>query len=220
MGVLPLLLMSLLLSDQARAGCPPTSEEVARLQREWEKVREDYERELRVLEKRIMALDAQAPASSADPQARAEQITRDRSDALEAYLQRSGRGEALARVAADADRAATAAIEISTSGAYVDSIVDEWREGADRAKLEEARSTLRQNLDLLNSSLAAMTEAIAARSSLVSQSGVLEKAAEIEAAVQEARERLTARYERERAAHEREREQRARDAAERARGRP
>jgi hypothetical protein len=218
-GVLPFILISLL-ADQARSGGPPpTSEEAARFQSEWEQVRDDYERELQALEKRIIALDAQAPSFSADPEVRAEQITQERIDALEAYLQRSGRGEALARAAVDGDRPATTSVETSASGAYVDSIVNEWRE-AERTKLQEARSALRRNLELVESHLAAMTEAVEAGSTLVPQSGVLEKAAEIEAAVQEARQWLTARYERERAAHEREREQRAREAAERARGRP
>jgi hypothetical protein len=219
MGVLSLLLLSLL-PDQARAGGRPTPEAAARIQSEWDKVREDYERELRVLEKRIQALEAQARTLAANPQARAEQITRDRADALEAYLQRSGREEALARAAADEDRSATTEIEISASRTYVDSIVDEWRDGAERAELQEARTTLQQNLERLNASLTALTEAVEARSDLVVQSGLLDKTAEIEAAVKEARDWLTARYERERAAHEREREHRARDAAERARGRP
>jgi hypothetical protein len=218
-AVIPLLLISLI-SDRAWAGEPPSPEETARFESEWEKIRENYERELRAFEKRIMTIDAQEREFSADPQARAAKITKDRADEVEAYLKRGGRGEALTKAAAEVARQATTSVEMSASDAYVDSIASEWRDGAERTKLQEARTALRKNIELINSYLAVMTEAVEGTSTHVPQSGVIEKATETDAALKEVREWLTARWERERAGLEREREQRAREAGERARGRP
>ena len=100
---------------------------------------------------------------------------------------------------------------------YVARATREWRDGAERKKLEEASSLLQRNIERINSSLTMATEAAEAMSTRIRQSELLEKAAHLETTAKEAGARLAARWERERAAREREREQRERDAGERAR---
>ena len=101
---------------------------------------------------------------------------------------------------------------------YVDRAAREWRDGAERKKLQEASSLLQRNIERISSSLRMATEAADAMSTRIRQSELLEKAAHLETTAKEAGARLAARWERERAAREREREQRERDAGERARG--
>jgi len=100
---------------------------------------------------------------------------------------------------------------------YVDRVTREWRDGAERTKLQEASSRLQRNIERINSSLRMATEAAEAMSTGIRQAGLLEKAAHLETTAKEAGARLAARWERERAVREREREQRERDAGERAR---
>jgi hypothetical protein len=100
---------------------------------------------------------------------------------------------------------------------YVDRATGEWRDGAERRKLQEAISLLQRNTERIKSSLRMATEAAEAMSTRVRQSGVLEKVEQLEASAKEAGARLAARWERERAARERERGQREREAGERAR---
>jgi len=101
---------------------------------------------------------------------------------------------------------------------YVDRAAREWRDGAERKKLQEASSLLQRNIERISSSLTMATEAAEAMSTRIRQSELLEKAAHLETTAKEAGARLAARWELERAAREREREQRERDAGERARG--
>jgi hypothetical protein len=100
---------------------------------------------------------------------------------------------------------------------YVDRATGEWRDGAERRKLQEAISLLQRNTERIKSSLTMATEAAEAMSTRIRPSGVLEKVAQLEASAKEAGARLAARWERERAARERERGQREREAGERAR---
>jgi hypothetical protein len=100
---------------------------------------------------------------------------------------------------------------------YVARATREWRDGAERKKLQEASSLLQRNMERVNSSLTMATEAAEAMSTRIRQSELLEKAAHLETTAKEAGARLASRWERERAAREREREQRERDAGERAR---
>jgi hypothetical protein len=101
--------------------------------------------------------------------------------------------------------------------AYVERATREWRDGAERKKLQEATGLLQTNTDGTNSSLRTATEAAESLSARIRQSGVLERMAQLETAVKEAGERLAGRWELERAAQAREREQREREAGERAR---
>jgi hypothetical protein len=100
---------------------------------------------------------------------------------------------------------------------YVDRAIGDWRNGAERKKLQEASSLLQRNTERIKSSLTTATQAAEAMSTRIRQSGVLEKVAQLETAANETGGRLAARWERERAAREREREQREREAGERAR---
>jgi hypothetical protein len=100
---------------------------------------------------------------------------------------------------------------------YVDRATDEWRDGAERKKLQEAIGLLQRNTDQINSSLRMATEAAEALSMRIRRSGVLERMAQLETATKEAGARLAGRWELEQAARAREREQREREAGERAR---
>ena len=129
-----------------------------------------------------------------------------------------GAGRRLAEMAEKASTDGRGLAELHRMQAeYVDRATREWRDGAERKKLQEASSLLQRNMDRINSSLTMATEAAEAMSTRIRQSELLEKAAHLETTAKEAGARLAARWERERAAREREREQRERDAGERAR---
>ena len=130
----------------------------------------------------------------------------------------SGAGKRFAEMAEKASTDGQALTELyRMQQEYVDRATREWRDGAERKKLQEASSLLQRNIERINSSLTMATEAAEAMSTRIRQSELLEKAARLETTAKEAGARLAARWERERAVREREREQRERDAGERAR---
>ncbi len=128
----------------------------------------------------------------------------------------SGAGKRFAEMAEKASTDGQALTELyRMQQEYVDRATREWRDGAERKKLQEASSLLQRNIERINSSLTMATEAAEAMSTRIRQSD--EKTAHLETTATEAGARLAARWERERVAREREREQRERDAGERAR---
>jgi len=130
----------------------------------------------------------------------------------------SGAGKRFAEMAEKASTDGRALTELyRMQQEYVDRATREWRDGAERKKLQEASSLLQRNIERINSSLTMATEAAEAMSTRIQQSELLEKAAHLETTAKEAGARLAARWERERAARERERAQQERDAGERAR---
>jgi len=130
----------------------------------------------------------------------------------------SGAGKRFAEMAEKASTDGRALTELyRMQQEYVDRATREWRDGAERKKLQEASSLLQRNIERINSSLTMATEAAEAMSTRIQQSELLEKAAHLETTAKEAGARLAARWERERAARVRERAQQERDAGERAR---
>jgi hypothetical protein len=202
------LLLSLIPVPGARAG-------------ELEKMRESYDSTLRAHEKRITEIEAKGRGISADPEKRADGITRDRIAEIRASFK--GGGGAAKRRAELAEKASGDAKALDDvykgQSEHLDIVMGEWGPaGAERKKLREAVAALQKNLALSNTNLAMAADAAAAMKMGVQQSGVPEQVARIEAMAGEARERLRARWERERIVREREREQREREAGERARG--
>ena len=188
---------------------------------ELERMRESYDGKLRAHEKRLSEIEAKGRGTSADPEKRADGITRDRVADIRASLKGGGgAGKRLAELAEKASVDAKAWGDVYGGlSEHLDTVTREWgADGAERKKLREAITTLQKNLELIRTNLAVAAEAAEAMKTQVQESGVLEKVARIEAVASEARERLRARWERERAAREREREQREREAGERARG--
>jgi hypothetical protein len=203
------------------AAGPLSAEEEARVRREWEQVRQNYERVLRAHERRLADIDAKEGGRAADPEVRAEKITRERAAGIMVSRKEGGKGSALASMATRAMSSPTTWGEIDKAqDEYVERVTREW--SGERKALQEALAALQKNAQLISAYLAAVTEATEAMSMRVRQSGVLEKAARNDAAARETGDRLSARWERERAARERERAQREREAGERerARGRP
>jgi hypothetical protein len=184
---------------------------------EWEKMRGKYENTLRAHEKRIAEIEAKERGGSADQEARAVKITRDRVTGIRAALKGGGKGRGLADTAERASSDARALVDLNREqSGYLAIVTREWgAAGAERKSLRDAMATLQQSFQDIEANLARAAEATTAP---VQQSGVLEKVARTEVAASEARERLRARWQREQAAREREREQREREAAERARG--
>jgi hypothetical protein len=193
----------------------------AALAGELEKMREKYDSKLRAHEKRITDIEAKGRGASADPEKRADGITRDRVAEIRASVKGAGgAGKTLAELAEKASGDAKALVDVyKGQNEHFDIVTGEWgADGAERKKLREAITALQKNLALISANLAMAVEAAEAMKIRVQQSGVLEKVAQIEAVASEAPERLSARWERERTAREREREQREREAGERARG--
>lgn len=182
---------------------------------EWETLREGYENTLRAHAKRIAEIEARERGVPADPEKRAEKITRDRITSIKGSLKGGGKARSLADTAERASGAARAFIDVDREqGAYLDIVMSEWRaEGAERRMLREALATLAKNLERANTNLARAIEVAETTTLRVPQSGVLEKVGRIEAA-----EKERARWQREQATRERERLQREREAAERERG--
>ena len=187
---------------------------------ELERMRESYDSKLRAHEKRITEIEAKGRGASADPEKRADGITRDRVAQMRASLKGGGTGRSLADLAEKASGDAKALVDVyKGQSEHLGIVTGEWgANGAERKKLREAIAALQKNLELISANLAMAAEAAGSMKIRVQESGVLEKVARIEAVVSEARERLSARWEHERAAREREREQREREAGERARG--
>lgn len=212
-------LLITLVAESGWAGGPLSPEEEAQVRREWEKVRQNYERVLRGYERRLADIDAKEGGRAADPEVRAEKITRERAAGTMAARKGGAKDSAVARMAAKAMSPATTWSEIDKAqDEYVGRVTGEW--SGERKALQEAKTVLQKNAELISSYLAAMTEAAEAMSMRVRQFGVLEKAAQSDAAARDAGERLSARWELERTARERERAQREREAGERARARP
>ena len=188
---------------------------------ELDRMRESYDAKLRAHQKRITEIEAKGRGASADPEKRADGITRDRLAELRVSLKGDGgAARRLVDLAEKASRDGTALVDVYRGQSeYLDVVTREWgADGAERKKLREAIAAMQKSLALANTSLGVTTEAAAAMKVAVPQSGALEKVARIETGASETRERLSARWERERAVREREREQREREAGERARG--
>jgi hypothetical protein len=182
---------------------------------EWEKLREGYDNALRTHEKRIGEIESKE-RGIADPERRAEKITRDRVSSVRVSLKGGGKGKSLADAAEKASDDPKAPADLSREqGEYLDVVQNEWgAEGTERKKLRDSMATVQKNFERVNANL---TKAAKATEGL-KPSDVLEKAAAIEVMVTEAGERLRARWQLEQAAREREMKQREREAAERARG--
>jgi hypothetical protein len=190
---------------------------------ELERMRESYDSTLRAHEKRIREIEAKGRGASADPEKRADGITRDRAADIRASMKGGGgAGKRLAELAEKASVDAKAWVDVYRGQSeHLDTVTREWgADGAERKKLREASTALQRNLALTRTNLAVAAETAEAMKTQVQESGVLEKVARIEAGASEARERLSARWERERIVRERERErrEREREAGERARG--
>ena len=189
---------------------------------ELERMRESYDSKLKAHEKRISEIEAKGRGASADPEKRADGITRDRVADIRASSLKGGSGTAK-RLAERAEKASGDAKALDDvykgQSEHLDIITGEWgADGAERKKLREVITALQKNLALIRTGLAMAAETAEAMKTQVQESGVLAKVARIEAVASEARERLSARWERERILREREREQREREAGERARG--
>jgi hypothetical protein len=178
---------------------------------EWENMRESYDNKLKAHAKRIAELEARERGAPADPEKRADKITRDRITGIKGASKARSLAETLEKASGDA----RALIDVHREqGAYLDVVISEWgTDGAERKKLRESIGTLQKNLESANASLARAIEAAHATARRVPESGLPEKAGRIEAA-----EKERARWLREQAALERERQQRERGAAERERG--
>ena len=188
---------------------------------ELDRMRERYDTKLRAHQKRITEIEAKGRGASADPEKRADGITRDRLAEVRASLKGDGgAARRLVELAEKASRDDKSLVDVYRGQSeYLDVVTREWgADGAERKKLREAISAMQKGLAQINTSLGMAAEAAATMQIAVPQSGVLEKVARIEAGGNETRERLSARWERERAVREREREQREREAGERARG--
>jgi hypothetical protein len=182
---------------------------------EWETMRENYDSKLKAQAKRIAEIEARERGGPADPEKRAEKITRDRITGIRSSLKGGGKARGLADTAERASGGARALSDVSREqGEYLDVVQSEWgAEGAERRKLRESTATLQKNLERANANLARVIEVAETATMLVSQSGVLEKVGWLEA-----REKERARWQRDQATRERERQQREREAAERERG--
>ena len=187
-----------------------------------DRMRESYDTKLRAHQKRITEIEARGRGASADPEKRADGITRDRLAEIRASLKGDGgAAKRLTELAEKASRDGKALLDVYRGQSeYLDVVTREWgADGTERKKLREAITAMQKNLALIDTHLGTVAEAAAAMKTGVQQSGgALEKVARIEAGASEARERLSARWERERLMREREREQREREAGERARG--
>jgi hypothetical protein len=183
---------------------------------EWESVRESYDNKLKAHAKRIAEIEARERGVPADPEKRADKITRDRISGIKGSLKGGGgKARSLANAAERAPRDARALIDVSREqGEYLDIVMSEWRaEGPERRKLRGSLATAPKNLEHASANLARATEVAEATIRRVPESGVPEKVGRIEAA-----EKERARWLREQAMLERERQQRERSAAERERG--
>jgi hypothetical protein len=210
------LSLLVLVPGPGSAGSSSAAEEDASLRREWEKVRANQERTIKVNQKRLAEIYVRA--GGPDEDTRAEKAIRDRVAAANASLKGGGKGQSLAQAAETAGRDGGALAGLYTAqDEYLDRAIGEWESGAERKNLQTAISLLQRNMEHTKAHLARASEATEEISMQLGQSGMLDKVAEIETAAKEAGERLSARWELERAARERERQQREREAGERAR---
>jgi hypothetical protein len=213
------LLISLAAAPGAIAEAPTAKD--AAFKSEWEKVRDDQDREIRSNGARLAEIIARERRAPVELEARADKITRDRVAGLRSSVKSDTLGSALVQMAEQALVQPGRPVDVyQAQETYLSNARREWAKDGERKKVQDAHAALQKNLDLASASLAAATEAARAMARAIQQSGVLEKTAQTDAASKEVRERLAARFERERAERERERVQREREAAERARTRP
>ena len=128
-------------------------------------MRESYDTKLRAHEKRITEIEAKGRGVSADPEKRADGITRDRVAEIRASLK--GGGGAAKRLAELAEKApgdAKALVDVyKGQSEHLDVVTREWgADGAERKKLREAIAALQKNLALISTSLAMAAEAAGA----------------------------------------------------------
>jgi hypothetical protein len=181
---------------------------------ELDAIRANYESALKANEKRIQEIEARE-RGIANPQERAEKITRDKVAALRNALKGDRTGKVLADAADPAANDLSALADLRReSSRYLDAALRDWgADGAERKRLREAMAASQKNIERINANLTETARAPAT----VQAADALEKATRIERAVNEAGDRLRARWQLEQAAREREAKQREREAAERAR---
>jgi hypothetical protein len=181
---------------------------------ELDAIRGNYETALKTNEKRIQEIEARE-RGIADPQQRAEKITRDKVAALRNALKGDRTGKNLADAADKAASDPTVLPDLAKdSSKYLDTATSDWSaDGTERKRLRDAVAASQKNVERINASLTRAAQSTAT----IQASDALETATRIEAAVNEAGDRLRARWQNEQAARERDAKQRERDAAERAR---
>ena len=202
-----LLIPRLLLVPLALSAVPATAGE-------WETLRDSYDGAVKTYARRIAEIEARERAI-ADPDKRADKLTRDRIASIDASLKSGPRVRTLTEAA---DRGAAdpkALAEVSQLlGEYLDGAGAEWRaDGAERRKVRDALAALQRSLERAGTYLDRATEVAVAAKRRVPQSGVPAKIARIEA---EAKAKAT--WQQDQAARDRERKERERQAAERERG--
>jgi hypothetical protein len=202
-----LLIPRLLLVPLALSAVPATAGE-------WETMRDSYDGAVKTYARRIAEIEARERAI-ADPDKRADKLTRDRIASIDASLKSGPRVRTLTEAA---DRGAAdpkALAEVSQLlGEYLDGAGAEWRaDGAERRKVRDALAALQRSLERAGTYLDRATEVAVAAKRRVPQSGVPAKIARIEA---EAKAKAT--WQQDQAARDRERKERERQAAERERG--
>ncbi|HZP35398.1 MAG TPA: hypothetical protein VFE48_02785 [Methylomirabilota bacterium] len=125
------------------------------------------------------------------------------------------------RLATMAERAATDpqafADLVRASDEYVGRTLAAWKDGPERAALQEAGTQLQKGGERTVAKLRAAREAADSAAIRMRHSGVFGKLSRVEAAAKDAGARMALLWERERAMREREKEQREREAGERAR---
>jgi hypothetical protein len=181
---------------------------------EWETLRDSYDGAVKTYARRIAEIEARERAI-ADPDKRADKLTRDRIASIDASLKSGPRVRTLTE-AADRGAADPKALdEVSQLlGEYLDGAGAEWRaDGAERRKVRDALAALQRSLERAGTYLDRATEVAVAAKRRVPQSGVPAKIARIEA---EAKAKAT--WQQDQAARDRERKERERQAAERERG--
>lgn len=202
-----LLIPRLLLVPLALSAVPATAGE-------WETLRDSYDGAVKTYARRIAEIEARERAI-ADPDKRADKLTRDRIASIDASLKSGPRVRTLTE-AADRGAADPKALdEVSQLlGEYLDGAGAEWRaDGAERRKVRDALAALQRSLERAGTYLDRATEVAVAAKRRVPQSGVPAKIARIEA---EAKAKAT--WQQDQAARDRERKERERQAAERERG--
>jgi len=182
---------------------------------EWETMREGYDNKLKAFAKRIAEIEARERGVPADPEKRAEKITKDRIIGIKTSLKGGGKSRALADAAEKAAGGTRGLADLSRQqDGHLGVVLSEWgAEGPERRLLRESIAALPKNLERTNATLERTIEVAETTTMSVAQSGVLEKVGQIET-----EEKQRARWQREQANRERERLQREREAGERERG--
>src|SRR5262245_59397065 len=125
LGAATASLLILLTSGPGAAG-PPTPE-AASFKSEWDKVREDQEREIRSNRGRLADIVARERREPAELEARADKITRERVAEIRAYVKSDTRGAALAQTAEQAlSQRGTLAEIYKAQEAFVSNASRDW----------------------------------------------------------------------------------------------